>query len=161
MVRQLQPWHANVAKRQVKSPKIYLRDSGVLHSLLALPDKQALWGHPKVGASWEGFMMEQALRALGPAEAYFWATYSGAELDLLLTAGGRSYGVEFKWTEALRMTRSLLAALDDLRLEHVWVVFPGDTAYPIHEKVTALPAGELSAIAQRISPRRSDQEKRG
>ena len=89
MVRQIQPWHENIAKRQVKSPKIYLRDSGIFHSLIVLPDKQTLWSHPKVGASWEGFMLEQTLRIIGPIDAYFWATHSGAEIDLLLMAKGR------------------------------------------------------------------------
>jgi hypothetical protein len=152
MVRQLQPWHANVAKRQVKSPKIYLRDSGILHSLLALPDKHTLWGHPKVGASWEGFALEQVMRLLAPVEGYFWATHSGAEVDLVLTVKGKSYGVEFKWSDAPRMTRSLHGALNELGLEHVWIVFPGKSAYPLHERISALPLRELDTIRKTVSP---------
>lgn len=150
MVRQLQPWHVNIGKRQVKAPKIYLRDSGILHSLLVLPDKSALWGHPKVGASWEGFALEQVIRVLKYREAYFWATYSGAELDLFVMARGKGYGVEFKWSEAPRMTRSLHAALEDLSLAHAWVVYPGDTRYALHKRVTALPLREITAIAETI-----------
>ena len=97
MVRQLQPWYENIAKRQVKAPKVYLRDSGLLHSLLSLPDMTSLNGHPRVGASWEGFALEQVLRAINPPEAFFWATHNGAELDLFFISRGRRYGVEVKF----------------------------------------------------------------
>lgn len=150
MVRQLQPWYENITKRQVKAPKIYLRDSGIFHSLLTLPDKKALWAHPKIGASWEGFMLEQILRLSGTADAYFWSTYSGAEMDLILTAKGKRYGVEFKWNEAPTLTRSMHVAMHDLNLSQVWVIYPGQNTYKIHEKVTALPPKNLDIIFQTI-----------
>ncbi|PIP16541.1 MAG: hypothetical protein COX46_01620 [bacterium (Candidatus Ratteibacteria) CG23_combo_of_CG06-09_8_20_14_all_48_7] len=151
MVRQLQPWYKNIAKRQVKSPKIYLRDSGIFHSLLVLPDKKALWSHPKIGASWEGFMLEQILRVTGATDAYFWATHSGAEMDLVLMAGGKRYGVEFKWNEAPSLTRSMQTAMYDLNLEQVWVVYPGKTSYKMHEKITALPFSNLETVVQTLT----------
>jgi predicted AAA+ superfamily ATPase len=154
MVRQLQPWHENLAKRQVKSPKVYLRDSGILHSLLGLQDRHALLGHPKLGASWEGFMLEQTLRLLKPSQAYFWATHQGAELDLLLFMGGRRYGVEFKWSDAPRMTKSMHIALSDLGLAHLWVVYPGQESYPVHESATVVAAGQLATVSD------SDREAR-
>lgn len=150
MVRQLQPWYENITKRQVKAPKIYLRDSGIFHSLLTLPDKKVLWAHPKIGASWEGFMLEQILRLSGTADAYFWSTYSGAEMDLILTAKGKRYGVEFKWNEAPTLTRSMHVAMHDLNLRQVWVIYPGQNTYKLHEKVTALPPKNLDIIFQTI-----------
>jgi predicted AAA+ superfamily ATPase len=150
LVRQLQPWYANLAKRQVKSPKVYLRDTGLLHALLTLPDRDALYSHPKVGASWEGFCIEQALRALRPAEAYFWSTYSGAEIDLVFPWRGRLYGIEVKWQEQPSMTRSLHTALADLDLAHAWVLHPGPHRFPLHERVTALPASHLPALAREV-----------
>lgn len=150
MVRQLQPWHENLSKRQVKAPKVYLRDSGLLHSLLSIRSRHDLLGHPRLGASWEGFALEQVLSLLRPADAYFWATYSGAELDLLFFSGGKRYGVEFKFNEAPRVTRSMHSALDDLALEHLWVVHPGRHAYPVHEKITALPLAEVEQMATRL-----------
>jgi predicted AAA+ superfamily ATPase len=125
MVRQLQPWFENVGKRQVKSPKIYLRDTGVLHALLGLGDATELSAHPKVGASWEGFALEQVLRHSGPGGGYFWATQSGAELDLLLLRGARREGYEFKFSEAPRPTRSMRIAMEDLRLDKLRIVCPG------------------------------------
>jgi len=139
MVRQLQPWHENIRKRQVKSPKVYLRDSGILHSLLTLSDRHSLLGYPKAGASWEGFAIEQFLLAMRPAEAFFWATSNGAEIDLFFLHQGRRYGVEAKFTEAPRMTRSMRIALEDLHLDHLWVLYPGPHIYPLHEKITAQP----------------------
>lgn len=150
MVRQLQPWHENIGKRQVKSPKIYLRDSGLLHSLLSLPGKLELLGHPRLGASWEGFALEQALSAIRPEESYFWATHSGAELDLLFFSGGRRCGVEFKFSEAPAMTRSMQSALVDLDLLHLWVVHPGKHCYPAHERITMLPLADITSLPQRV-----------
>lgn len=147
MVRQLLPWHENIAKRQVKAPKVYLRDSGLVHTLLGLPDEAALLGHPRVGASWEGFALEQVLAVLRPAEAYFWGSYQGAELDLLFTHRGRRYGVEAKFGEAPRLTSSMRIALKDLGLAHLWVVHPGTHRYPMHEHVTAWPLHDLPALA--------------
>jgi hypothetical protein len=143
MVRQLQPWHENIGKRQVKAPKIYLRDSGLLHGLLNVPDWRSLAAHPKVGASWEGFVIEQVWQALRPTEAYFWATQNGAELDLLFFHRGRRYGVEVKFNEAPKTTRSQHIALSDLGLEHLWVVYPGQHRYPAHERITVWPVREL------------------
>jgi uncharacterized protein len=150
MVRQLQPWHVNVRKRQVKSPKTYLRDSGLLHSLLGLPDLHAVSAHPVVGASWEGFIVEQVLQTLRPAEAYFWATYQGAELDLLFTHEGRRYGIEIKNSEAPRITKSSRVAIEDLQLEHLWVIYPGDREFPIDEKIDVLPASAILSLAARL-----------
>jgi predicted AAA+ superfamily ATPase len=150
MARQLQPWFANVNKRQVKSPKVYLRDTGLLHSLLQLPDRQALLGHPRVGASWEGFALEQVWRAVRPAEGYFWATHNGAELDLLFEHRGRRYGVEFKFSEAPTATRSMHIALADLELEHLWIVHPGAHRFPITERLSAWPLREVGKLAKEL-----------
>jgi predicted AAA+ superfamily ATPase len=139
VLRQLQPWHANVGKRQYKAPKVYVRDSGLLHALLSLESRSALETHPKLGASWEGFALEQLLRVTGGRDAYFWGTHAGAELDLLLFARGRRYGVELKYHDAPRMTRSLHIALEDLGLERAFVVHPGKAAYAVHERVEVLP----------------------
>lgn len=139
MIRQLQPWHENIGKRQVKAPKVYFRDSGLLHSLLGLTDERSLLGHPKVGASWEGFALEQVLRAARPTAAYFWATHSGAEVDLFFLREGRRLGVEVKFNEAPQITSSMHAALKELRLDHLWIVYPGLHTYPVHEKITVCP----------------------
>jgi len=153
MVRQLQPWHENIGKRQVKAPKIYLRDSGILHALMNLGDDMALQAHPRVGASWEGFALEMVLRRLRPGEAYFWGTHSGAELDLLLTHRGRRFGFEFKYSEAPRVTRSAHTAINDLQLDHVWVVHPGEHAFPIEKKITAMPLTHISELPSAIARR--------
>jgi len=146
MVRQLQPWFENTSKRQVRAPKIYLRDSGLLHSLLNIPDQHTLFGHPKVGASWEGYAIEQALSALRPNEAYFWAAHGAAELDLLFFAKGKRYGIEVKFSEAPEVTRSMQIALQELGLEHQWVLYPGEQIYPVHERITVLPLANLFVI---------------
>lgn len=143
MVRQLQPWHENIGKRQVKAPKVYLRDSGLLHGLLNVPDWSSLAAHPKVSASWEGFVIEQVWHMLRATEAYFWATQNGAELDVLFFHRGRRYGVEVKFNEAPRTTRSQHIALSDLALEHLWIVYPGQHRYPAHERITVWPIREL------------------
>jgi predicted AAA+ superfamily ATPase len=147
MVRQLQPWFENIGKRQVKSPKIYLRDTGLLHSLLGLVDLYSLAGHPKVGASWEGFVIEQVHQAVRPAEMYFWATHGGAELDLFMLLNGRRIGVEVKYSEAPRLTPSMRSAIQVLRLERLWVVYPGEQRYPIHDQVMVVPVDDLRALA--------------
>jgi predicted AAA+ superfamily ATPase len=146
MVRQLAPWHENLSKRQVKSPKVYIRDSGLLHTLLSLSDRHAVMGHPKLGASWEGFALEQVLRFTDARNAYFWGTHGGAELDLLIMSEGRRIGFEAKWTDAPRSTRSMMTALADLELDHLWVVHAGERRFPIKENITALP---LSAVPDR------------
>lgn len=150
MARQLQPWHENIGKRQVKAPKIYLRDSGLLHGLLSLPDWHSLAAHPKAGASWEGFAIEQVLQTLHPVEAFFWATQSGAELDLLFFHRGRRYGVEVKFNEAPKITRSQHIALSDLVLEHLWIIYPGPHRYPAHERITVWPVGEIAELVGQL-----------
>lgn len=139
MVRQLQPWYRNLNKRQVRAPKIYLRDSGLLHSLLNIQDQHDLLGHPKVGASWEGFVIEQVIQIVRPAETYFWATHSGAELDLLFFYKGKNYGVEVKFNEAPEITRSMQTALHDLDLTHLWVIYPGKDVYQIEKHISVFP----------------------
>ena len=139
MVRQLQPWHANLSKRQVKAPKIYFRDSGLLHALLDLKSLPALLAHPRSGASWEGFALEQVLRIAKPDEAYFWATHQGAELDLLMFKDGRRIGVEFKRSDAPGLTKSMHIAIEDLKLDALYVVHPGQHRFPLGAGVEAVP----------------------
>ena len=146
MVRMLPPWFENLGKRLVKSPKVYLRDSGVLHHLLGLREMLELRTHPRYGASWEGFALEQTLAVHGQREAYFYATQRGAELDLLLLRRGRRWGFEFKCTDAPRTSKSMHIALDDLKLDHLWVVYPGTLRYPLTEKMTALPLQEIGTL---------------
>ena len=150
MVRQLQPWFENIKKRQVKAPKIYLRDSGLVHRLLEIDTDHHLRGHPRVGASWEGFALEQALRILRPGEPYFWAAHGGAELDLLLSAGGRRYGLEFKFNSAPKITRSMLTAINDLQLEHLWIVCPVTESHQVQDRVTVTGLGGLQTVAEQI-----------
>ena len=132
VLRQLTPWFENIGKRQVKSPKIYLRDGGLLHSLLGISSFAALEAHPKLGASWEGFAMEQVLGITGDRGAYFWSTQSGAELDLLVFHRGKRIGFEFKYADAPSMTKSLQIARQDLNLARVFVVVPGPQSYPLN-----------------------------
>ena len=143
MVRIVPPWHENLKKRQIKSPKIYIRDSGLLHSLLQISDMSNLQGHPKIGASWEGFALEHVVNAFDTREFYFWGTHAGAELDLLLMVAGKRYGFEFKYTDAPGTTRSMHIAIDDLGLDHLWIVYPGDQEYALSDKITALPLEEI------------------
>jgi hypothetical protein len=145
VVRQLQPWFENVGKRVVKSPKVYVRDSGLLHALLGIPDLAALQGHPKLGASWEGFVIEQILSWAGERNAYFWATHSRAELDLMVLARGKRWGFEIKYQDAPVMTKSLHIALKDLKLERAWIVYPGRESYPVHEQVRVCPLKDVLA----------------
>jgi hypothetical protein len=143
MVRQLQPWHANVGKRQVKAPKVYLRDTGLLHELLGIRSHSALLSHPKCGASWEGFIIEETLRVVQPDEQYFWATHQGAELDLLMIKGGRRIGVEVKRADAPALTPSMRIALADLDLAKLVVIYPGTQRYALTDRVTVMPAREV------------------
>jgi predicted AAA+ superfamily ATPase len=140
VIRQLQPWHENISKRQVKAPKIYITDSGVLHTLLNLQSMADLEGHPKVGASWEGFLLQQVIRRLQafPEECYFWATHGGAELDLLVIRGSRRYGFEFKRTTSPRVTPSMRSALSDLKLNRLDVFHAGENTFPLSEKIRAV-----------------------
>jgi predicted AAA+ superfamily ATPase len=139
MVRQLQPWHANLKKRQVKAPKVFLRDSGLLHQLLGIRSEEELLSHPKAGASWEGYVIEETLRAVEPDEAYFWATHDGAEIDLMMFKDGRMLGVECKREDAPRLTPSMRIALEDLQLEQIAVVYPGSRPYSLGERVRVVP----------------------
>lgn len=145
LVRQLPPWHENLGKRQVKSPKVYVRDCGLLHQLLGIGTGDDLLVHPRAGASWEGFAIEEVLKAAEPDEAYFWSTYQGAELDLLLFGGGRRIGVEVKRADAPRLTPSMRIAMKDLRLDHLAVLYPGDRAYDLADRVRVVP---LAALAE-------------
>jgi predicted AAA+ superfamily ATPase len=144
MVRQLQPWHANIGKRQVKSPKLYIRDSGIFHQLLGIGTARELMSHPKLGASWEGFVIEQVLASEAHDEAYFWATHQGAEIDLILRRGDRMLGVECKRADAPTMTASIRIALEDVQLERVAVLYPGAKRYPLAERVEAVPLATIA-----------------
>ena len=143
MVRQLPPWFENLGKRQVKAPKVYVRDSGLLHSLLGITNQRDLENHPKVGASWEGYAVEEVLKSFRPDEAYYWATYNGAELDLLLFKNGRRIGIECKRSDAPTLTPSMRIALADLRLDRLYVLYPGEKAYTLARKVEAVPLADF------------------
>ena len=148
MVRILPPWFENVGKRQVKSPQIFLRDTGILHALLQIRSLSDLEGHPKLGASWEGFAVEQVSALLQTRDVYFWATHGGAELDLLVTIGGKRYGFEFKYADAPGRTRSMLVALEDLGLARLWVIYPGTKEYPIHDSISVVPLASILRLVQ-------------
>ncbi len=147
MIRQLLPWHANLKKRQIRSPKIYFRDTGLLHHLLGIRSEKELLGHPKSGASWEGYVIEETIKSIEPDEIYFWATHSGAEIDLVLVKDGRMLGVECKRMDAPKLTPSMRSALDDLNLEKIAVVYPGTKLYSLSDRVTVAP---LEAVAEGI-----------
>ncbi|MGQ9590596.1 MAG: ATP-binding protein [Planctomycetota bacterium] len=156
MVRQLMPWFENVGKRVVKSPKVYFRDSGLLHSLLGLTTAHEVLGHPRFGFSWEGFAMEHVLRTVqGERAAYFYRTHAGAELDLLILRRGKRYGFEFKFEDAPRVTRSMRVALQDLGLEHLWVVYSGERALPLADRISTLPLQAVHELAPTFQPSRS------
>jgi predicted AAA+ superfamily ATPase len=143
MVRQLPPWFENLGKRQVRSPKVYVRDSGLLHSLLGITSQNDLENHPKVGASWEGYAVEEVLKSFRPDEAYYWGTYNGAELDLLLFKNGRRIGIECKRADAPSLTPSMRTALADLGLDHLYVLYPGSKAYSLGKKVDVVPLADF------------------
>lgn len=150
LVRQLRPWHENLSKRQVKSPKVYLRDSGLLHQLLGVRTARDLLPHPKLGASWEGFAVEEVIAAAQPDEAYFWATHAGAELDLLLLKGGRRIGVEVKRADAPALTPSMRTAARDLRLDRLIVLYPGTREYELAGGACVVPLAALADGARAI-----------
>lgn len=152
MIRQLQPWFSNTGKRLVKKPKIYFRDSGIFHSLLGIPDRKALISHPKLGASWEGFALEETLRVFKPDQAYFWALHSGAELDLLLFKNGRRIGVEFKRTDSPRITASIQSAQEHLELDESLIVYPGNRVLDLAQATRAVPLSLLASVAVPSSP---------
>ncbi len=139
MVRQLLPWYENIKKRQVKTPKIYFRDSGIFHTLMGISDKKSLLHHPKLGASWEGFALEEVIRSHQAAmqECFFWGIHDQAELDLLLVKGGKRLGFEFKYTDAPSLTKSMQVAVDTLQLNSLDVVYPGKKDYQIKDKIWA------------------------
>jgi predicted AAA+ superfamily ATPase len=143
MLRQLPPWFENLGKRQVKAPKVYVRDSGLLHALLGIPTRRALEHHPKVGASWEGYAVEEVLKSRRPDEAYYWATHTGAELDLLLFQQGRRIGVECKRMDAPTLTPSMRTALADLRLDELTVIYPGERRYTLAKRIEVVPLAEF------------------
>jgi predicted AAA+ superfamily ATPase len=154
MVRQLAPWHENLGKRQVKSPKVYVRDTGLLHHLLGITGENELLAHPKCGASWEGYAIEEVINTVQPDKTYFWATHQGAELDLLLFKNGRRLGVETKRMDAPRLTPSMRIALEELRLEQLVVLYPGPRQYPLGERVRVVPLAELAeSSADELFPR--------
>jgi predicted AAA+ superfamily ATPase len=137
MIRTLQPWYVNIHKRQVKSPKIYFRDMGLMHALLNLPDLASVQGHPKLGASWEGFALEQIIQLYRAeaVECYFWSTYANAELDLLLIKGDEKTAFEFKYTSTPKVTRSMYSAMEDLELDEITIVYPGNNTFQLSESV--------------------------
>lgn len=139
MVRQLPAWYENVAKRQVKAPKIFFRDSGIFHTLLGISNYDALSKHPKMGASWEGYAVEEVLRKLKPREAYSWGVHNGPSLDLLCFKEGHRLGFEVKFQDAPRLTRSMAAALEILKLDEYKVIYPGKLRYALHEKIEVVP----------------------
>jgi uncharacterized protein len=143
MIRQLQPWHANLGKRQVKASKVYVRDTGLLHHLLGIDTAKALVNHPKLGASWEGFVIEQMLMMEPHDDAYFWATHQGAEIDLILRRGDRLLGVECKRTDAPRLTPSIRIALEDLGIERIALIYPGNKRFPLSDNVEVIPLDDL------------------
>lgn len=154
MVRQLPPWHANLKKRQVKAPKIYFRDTGLLHHLLGVRSEKELLSHPKNGASWEGYVIEETIKATEPDEVYYWATHGGAEIDLVLVKNGRLLGVECKRMDAPRMTPSMRTALEDLKLEQIAVVYPGTKRYSLGERVAAVPLDAMAEGMKGLFPKR-------
>jgi len=143
VLRILPPWYENIKKRQVKSPKVYVRGCGLMHSLLGISNMAELRSHPRYGASWEGFALEQVISFFGSKDSYFWATRRGAELDLLLIRGGKRWGFEFKCSDAPSMTRSLHIALEDLGLTKAFIIYPGKDRYPVHKKVEAIPLKDV------------------
>ena len=143
MIRRLLPWHVNVGKRLVKTPKIYFRDSGVFHALQGIATRSALLTHPKLGASWEGFALEEILRACSGEDAYFYAIHSGSEIDLYFP--NRSLGVEVKFHDAPKLTRSMRIAMEDLQLKELLVVYPGNREYTLAENVRVIPLKRVGA----------------
>jgi len=148
MIRQLQPWFYNTKKRLIKRPKIYFRDAGILHTLLSIENKEDLLSHPKLGASWEGFILEEIIRCLQlrEDEVFFWGVHTGAELDMVFKKQGRLYGVEIKYAQAPSLTPSMRSAILELSLRHLWVVYPGKETYPLSRNITVIPATHLEKI---------------
>ncbi len=148
LMRQIQPWSYNTKKRLIKRPKVYFRDSGIFHTLLSLKRQDDLFSHPKLGASWEGFALEQTILHLNlkEEEIFFWGTHSGAELDMLFQDRGRLWGVEAKFNEAPTLTKSMLSAISELSLAHLWVVHPGKESYPLHKRISTVSLKDLNSL---------------
>lgn len=145
MVRQLQPWYENLKKRQVKSPKVYIRDSGILHALLSLPDNQIMT-HVKLGASWEGFVIEQIMQKMDSRDYFYWRTHTGVELDLLILKNSKRYGFEIKYSEKPQVTQSMRLAMEDLKLDKLFLVYQGKHQFEIENGIKLLPAQMLGNI---------------
>jgi predicted AAA+ superfamily ATPase len=147
MVRLLFPWYINIGKRLIKRPKIYIRDSGIFHTLLSIKSENALHSHPKLGASWEGFALECVLRSIKKTseEVYFWGTHGGAEVDLFWQHEGKNYGCEFKYSDAPKFTKSIKSAFESIELEKLWVIYPGRKKYFILEKAVVLPIEKVES----------------
>jgi hypothetical protein len=154
MIRQLIPWHANLKKRQVKAPKIHFRDTGLLHQLLGIRSEKELFGHPKCGASWEGYVIEETIKATAPDDVYYWATHSGAEIDIVLIKDGRMLGVECKRVDAPRMTPSMRTAREDLHLEQIAVVYPGKKRYALGDGIAAVPLNSVGEGMKGLFPKK-------
>jgi predicted AAA+ superfamily ATPase len=154
MIRALPPWTENLGKRVRKAPKIYLRDSGLFHALQNIRSLRELQTHPKLGASWKGLALEHVLRVLRaePGEAFYWATHSGAELDLMLVRGGKRWGFEFKYADAPRTTKSMRTALEDLKLERLYVIYPGERDYTLDDKIEVLAFPRVEKLAALLQP---------
>ena len=146
ILRQLQPWYENAGKRLVKSPKIYFKDSGLLHQFLKISSMRDLLTHPKLGFSWEGFAMEQVLARFGEQDCFFWATHAGAELDLLLMRRGKRWGFEFKFTESPEITKSMRIALHDLKLARLYIIYPGKKSVPLDKKIELISLDHFNRI---------------
>lgn len=152
MVRQLQPWFENMGKRVVKAPKVYFRDTGILHALLGIRTGRQLFSHPRMGFSWEGFAMDEVIRAAGAErDAFFYRTHAGTEIDLVIARGGRRYGFEFKFADAPRVSRSMHVALSDLKLKRIWIVYPGDRTWRLTDKIEAMPLAQVSSTVRQMS----------
>jgi predicted AAA+ superfamily ATPase len=145
MVRTLQPWFTNIGKRLVKKPKIYIRDSGILHALLSIDSTDSLLSHNKLGASWEGFALEIISQVLGKSEneLFFWRTHAGNEIDLFWQNHGKNWAVELKFADAPRLTSAAMSAIKDLNLQHLWIVYPGTDQYRLNDKITVLPISDI------------------
>ena len=151
VVRQLSPWFENVGKRLVKAPKVYLRDSGLLHTLLGIGDRMQLLSHPKLGASWEGFALEQVIRLCwADRDAYYYRTHAGAELDLLLVRNGKRFGFEFKHEDAPTATKSMHITTDDLALKRLWIIYPGEHRYVVSDRIEAVPLKKVGEVLARV-----------
>jgi uncharacterized protein len=148
IIRQLQPWYYNTKKRLVKRPKLYFRDSGIINTFLSTVDNTQLMRHPKLGSSWEGFALEQAIQYLNlkEEEVFFWAVHTGAEIDMVFKKNGRLWGIECKYHDAPKMTKSIISAQSELSLEHVWIIYPGKKSYQLNKHTSVIPLSKLNAI---------------